>query len=73
MAPLHSIDDLAVIAGQVTEAQWREVTRRLAEATVKLFELEAQVEELVEANLRLRHELSETTLALFLVAPHHDT
>lgn len=46
------------------------VTGRLAQATAKLCDMEAQIKDLVQANLRLRHDLSEATLALFVLAPH---
>lgn len=55
---------------EITEAHWRDVTGRLAQATAILSELHSQGAELVGANLRLRHELSEATLALFLGAAH---
>ena len=68
MAPLDSDDDF--IGREATEAQWCEVSERLAQATAKLRELEAHVEDLKEANLRLRNELGVATLALFITPPH---
>lgn len=53
-----------------SEPHVRDVTERLTQATLQLCETQAQMDELIEANLRLRRELGEATLALFLLAPH---
>lgn len=43
-------------------ASYNELTARLASADLQLCELQAHMDELIEANFRLRAELSEMTL-----------
>ena len=45
-----------------TRASFNQLTARLANADLQLCELQAHMDELIEANFRLRAELSEMTL-----------
>jgi hypothetical protein len=45
-----------------TRASYNELTARLTSADLQLCELQAHMDELIEANVRLRAELSEMTL-----------
>ena len=45
-----------------SRASYNELTSRLASADLQLCELQAHMDELIEANFRLRTELSEMTL-----------
>lgn len=44
----------------------QDMSAQVAKANLQLCEMQAQIDELIAANLRLRRELGEVTLALFV-------